>query len=77
MCRRRATAAWMMRRPAAVRRSDGGRSRGGTGKRTMIVARGAVSRVMADGRAYRILDEINVGPQVTYLTRVKNRGENV
>jgi len=37
----------------------------------------AVSRALGDGRAYRILEEINVGPQVAYLSRVKNRGENV
>ena len=37
----------------------------------------AVSRLVADGRAYKILEDINVGPQVSYLTRIKNRGENV
>jgi len=29
----------------------------------------------AEGRAYTILEEINVKPQVTYMTRIKNRGE--
>ena len=28
----------------------------------------------AEGRAYTILEEINVKPQVTYMTRIKNRG---
>jgi molybdopterin-containing oxidoreductase family iron-sulfur binding subunit len=34
----------------------------------------ALSRRAADRRAYHILDEIHVLPQVTYLARVKNRG---
>jgi Fe-S-cluster-containing dehydrogenase component len=35
----------------------------------------ALSRLRADGRAYTILEDINVKPQVSYMTRVKNRGE--
>ena len=34
----------------------------------------AVSRLAKSGRAYHILEEINVKPQVSYLSRVKNRG---
>jgi MoCo/4Fe-4S cofactor protein with predicted Tat translocation signal len=33
-----------------------------------------LSRQRADGRSYAILEEINVKPQVTYMTRIKNRG---
>jgi len=35
----------------------------------------ALRRQRADARAYTILEEINVKPQVSYMTRVKNRGE--
>jgi len=34
----------------------------------------ALSRRRADARTYSILEEINVKPQVTYMTRIKNRG---
>jgi Fe-S-cluster-containing dehydrogenase component len=33
----------------------------------------ALARQRADGRSYSILEEINVKPQVTYMTRIKNR----
>jgi molybdopterin-containing oxidoreductase family iron-sulfur binding subunit len=33
----------------------------------------ALSSRRGDGRAYTILEEINVKPQVTYMTRIKNR----
>ena len=36
----------------------------------------AVSRLRASGRAYHILEELNVKPQIAYLARVRNRGEN-
>jgi molybdopterin-containing oxidoreductase family iron-sulfur binding subunit len=35
----------------------------------------ALARTRADARAYAILEEINVKPQVTYMTRIKNRGQ--
>ncbi len=34
-----------------------------------------VSRLIASGRAYRVLEELNVKPSVRYLTRVRNREE--
>jgi Fe-S-cluster-containing dehydrogenase component len=34
----------------------------------------ALSRTRKEARAYTILEEINVKPQVTYMTRIKNRG---
>jgi molybdopterin-containing oxidoreductase family iron-sulfur binding subunit len=34
----------------------------------------ALSRLRADARTYTILEDINVKPQVTYMTRIKNRG---
>jgi len=36
----------------------------------------AVSRLRASGRAYHILEELNVKSQIAYLARVKNRGEH-
>jgi molybdopterin-containing oxidoreductase family iron-sulfur binding subunit len=38
-------------------------------------AGGALSRLRRDERSYAILEEINVKPQVTYMTRIRNRGE--
>ena len=35
----------------------------------------ALSRLAADGRAYVILEELNVKPQVTYLARVSSDGD--
>jgi len=37
----------------------------------------ALSRLRATPRSYNILEDINVKPQVTFLTRIKNRGEHV
>jgi MoCo/4Fe-4S cofactor protein with predicted Tat translocation signal len=37
-------------------------------------AAGALEARRADARSYVILEEINVKPQVTYMTRIKNRG---
>ncbi len=34
-----------------------------------------VSRLVASGRSYRVLEELNVKPSVHYLTRVRNREE--
>ncbi len=36
----------------------------------------AVSRLVAQGRAYTVLGELNVKPSVTYLADVRNRPEN-
>ena len=36
----------------------------------------AVSRLRESGRAYHILEELNVKSQIAYLARVKNRGEH-
>ncbi len=33
-----------------------------------------LSAAAHDRRAYRLLGELNIGPQVTYLAQVKNRG---
>jgi len=35
----------------------------------------AVARLRADGRAYEILEEINVRPQVSYLARIKDTSD--
>ena len=35
----------------------------------------ALSRLTAGGRAYQILEEINVRPQVTYLAQVRDEAE--
>jgi len=35
-----------------------------------------LSRLRETPRSYRILEEINVKPQVTFLTRIKNRGDH-
>jgi len=35
----------------------------------------ALSRLLGDGRAYQILEEINVRPQVTYLAQIRDGGE--
>jgi len=37
----------------------------------------ALARLRATPRSYNILEDINVKPQVTFLTRIKNRGEHV
>ena len=34
----------------------------------------SVGRLAKDGRAYRILEELNIGPVVTYLTKIRNTG---
>jgi molybdopterin-containing oxidoreductase family iron-sulfur binding subunit len=39
-------------------------------------ATSALSRLRETPRSYRILEEINVKPQVTFLTRIKNRGDH-
>ncbi|WP_224364408.1 TAT-variant-translocated molybdopterin oxidoreductase [Hyalangium versicolor] len=33
-----------------------------------------VARLAKDGRAYRLLDELNINPVITYLTKIRNTG---
>jgi MoCo/4Fe-4S cofactor protein with predicted Tat translocation signal len=34
----------------------------------------AVAKLAKDGRAYRLLEELNIGPSITYLTKIRNTG---
>lgn len=33
-----------------------------------------IARLRQDGRAYRLLEELNIGPSITYLTKIRNTG---
>ncbi|WP_164021260.1 TAT-variant-translocated molybdopterin oxidoreductase [Pyxidicoccus trucidator] len=34
----------------------------------------AVAKLSKDGRAFRLLEELNIGPSITYLTKIRNTG---
>jgi molybdopterin-containing oxidoreductase family iron-sulfur binding subunit len=33
-----------------------------------------VAKLAKDGRAFRLLEELNIGPSITYLTKIRNTG---
>jgi molybdopterin-containing oxidoreductase family iron-sulfur binding subunit len=34
----------------------------------------AIARLQKDGRAFRLLEELNIGSSITYLTKIRNTG---
>ena len=34
----------------------------------------AVAKLAKDGRAFRLLEELNIGSSITYLTKIRNTG---